>query len=229
MSRPGHLVAVVGTGTEVGKTWVAARLLAAWRDAGLAVAARKPAQSAEPDDPGPSDAEVLAGASGEDDRAVCPPHRRYPVAMAPPMAAEAAGRPPFAVADLVGELAWPDPPVDVGLVETAGGLLSPAAGDGSGLDLVRALAPDEVLLVADAGLGTLHAVRSALAVLADDPWPVTVFLNRYAPAEPLHRANHRWLVEQDAVPALVDPADLAGRLAPTTRSAPPPVAGGPTP
>ena len=51
--RPRRLVAVVGTGTDVGKTWVSARVLRDLRAAGLRVAARKPAQSFDPgDDPG---------------------------------------------------------------------------------------------------------------------------------------------------------------------------------
>ena len=87
-ARPDRLVAILGTGTEVGKTWVAAAALTSARRAGLSVAARKPAQSAEPDDPAPSDADVLAVATGEDPLAVCPAHRHYAVAMAPPMAAE---------------------------------------------------------------------------------------------------------------------------------------------
>ena len=48
--RPHRLVVVVGTGTDVGKTWVAARLLIDLRAAGVTVAARKPAQSFDPDD-----------------------------------------------------------------------------------------------------------------------------------------------------------------------------------
>ncbi len=39
--RPDLLVAVAGTGTEVGKTWVACRLAAELRARGLAVAARE--------------------------------------------------------------------------------------------------------------------------------------------------------------------------------------------
>ena len=48
-SRPALLIGVVGTNTEVGKTWVASRLLAALKARGLRVAARKPVQSYEPD------------------------------------------------------------------------------------------------------------------------------------------------------------------------------------
>ena len=53
------------------------------------------------------DAAVLGAASGESAEEVCPPHRWYDVAMAPPMAAEALGRPPFTIRDLMAELRWP--------------------------------------------------------------------------------------------------------------------------
>src|SRR5213076_1746043 len=106
---------------------------------------------------GDTDAGQLGQASGESPQIVCPRHRWYEVAMAPPMAAAALGRPPFTVADLVDELRWPDG-VDVGLVETAGGVRSPIADDGDTVDLARALHPDRVVLVADAGLGTINAV-----------------------------------------------------------------------
>ena len=128
-TRPTVLVLVAGTGTEVGKTWISARLLESWRRSGLTVAARKPAQSFTPGI-GPTDADVLAAATGEDSDSVCLPARSYRVPLAPPMAAAALGLPAPAVADLVGELHWPAPAVDVGLVETAGGVRSPQAADG---------------------------------------------------------------------------------------------------
>ena len=108
---------------------------------------------------------VLGAASGEPPDYVCPTWRSYHLAMAPPMAAEALGLPAFTVADLVDELAWPDEQVTLGLVETAGGVRSPQAADGDTVDLVAALDPDVVVLVADAGLGTINAVRLSLAAL----------------------------------------------------------------
>ncbi len=59
------LVVVAGTGTDVGKTWVGCRLARHFRERGLSVAARKPAQSFAPDQAGPTDAEMLASATGE--------------------------------------------------------------------------------------------------------------------------------------------------------------------
>ena len=57
------LLAVAGTGTEVGKTFVAAAVLQWLRDRGHPVAARKPVQSFAPGDPS-TDAHVLARATG---------------------------------------------------------------------------------------------------------------------------------------------------------------------
>ena len=198
--RPRRLVAVVGTGTDVGKTWVAARLLTDLRAAGLRVAARKPAQSFEPDDdPARLDAAVLGAATGEPPEQVCPPHRWYEVPMAPPMAAEALGRPPFTIQDLMSELRWPPDPdaVEVGLVETAGGIRSPLAADGDCLALCQALVPDVIVLVADAGLGTINAVRLTLDTLGPLAALAVVVLNRFDPESDLHRRNLEWLRGRD--------------------------------
>ena len=211
--RPRKLVAVVGTGTDIGKTWVAARLLTQLRAAGLQVAARKPAQSFDPGDhPAGRDAAVLGTATDERPEEVCPPHRWYETAMAPPMAAEVLGRPPFTIADLMDELEWPPDAVDVGLVETAGGLRSPLAADGDCLDYCAALGPDLVVLVADAGLGTINAVRLTLGALGSldtqdsvaNSW--VVVLNRFDDHSELHRRNLEWLRDRDERRILTVPA-----------------------
>ena len=76
---------------------------------------------------------------------------------------------------------------DVGLVETVGGPRSPVADDGDSLDLAAALAPDVLVLVADAGLGTVNAVRlSATAAAAVGP-PIVVLLNRFEDRDPDRR------------------------------------------
>lgn len=211
MSRPRRLVLVAGTATEVGKTWVGGATLALLRRAGTTVAARKPAQSADLDDPGPSDAEVLGAATGEDPGTVCPPHRTYTVAMAPPMAAAALGLPEPTVAELLGELAWPPEPVDVGWLETVGGPRSPIAADGDAVTLADRLDPDLVVLVADAGLGTVNAVLSSLAPFG--PRPCVVLLNRFDGEDDLHRRNLDWLRTRQGLDVVVDVEALANRLA----------------
>lgn len=209
LTRPERLVVVLGTATEVGKTWVGCRLAEELRSVGVVVAARKPAQSWDPAERAagaPTDAELLAAATGVEPDDVCPPHRSYPAALAPPMAADRLGRPTVHLADLVEELRWPAA-VEVGLVEGAGGVRSPLAHDADGAALARHLGADLVVLVADAGLGTIHAVRAAADALR--PLPTVVLLNRYDPADELHVANRAWLSERDGLIVEVDVPGLA--------------------
>jgi dethiobiotin synthetase len=211
--RPRRIVAVVGTGTEIGKTWVAARLLNDLRGAGLQVAARKPAQSFErSDDPTTLDAAVLGAASGEDPASVCPPHRWYETPMAPPIAAESLRRPRFTIDDLISELRWPAEAVDVGVVETAGGLRSPLAADGDCLALCAGLDPDIAVLVADAGLGTINAVRLTLHAMGSLASETVVVLNRFDAASDLHRRNFEWLRTRDGLRVLTVPGGEAELL-----------------
>lgn len=199
-----RLVGVVGTATDVGKTWVASRWLALLRAKGLRVAARKPVQSYAIDAT-QLDANVLAAATGEAVDAVCKPHRCYELPMAPPIAADLLGRPRIQLDDLVAEIAWPND-IDVGLVETVGGACSPLAHDADSVDLLTALSVADVLLVADAGLGTINAVRLTLARLAG--FRTTVFLNRFDRDSPTHVANLEWLERHDRLRVLTDVTDL---------------------
>ena len=129
--------------------------------------------------------------------------------MAPPMAAEVLGRPEFRIDDLVAEVLWPAPAVDVGLLETAGGVRSPLAADGDCLALCRAVDPDVVVLVADAGLGTINAVRLSLEGLRALEAPVVVVLNRFDLTAELHRRNLEWLRTRDALMVMTAPdADM---------------------
>jgi dethiobiotin synthetase len=67
--------------------------------------------------------------------------------------------------------------------------------------LAELLDPDRIVLVADAGLGTINAVRLAAGVL--DGWPVTVVLNRYDALDDLHRRNRAWLVDRDGFDVVI--------------------------
>lgn len=212
-SRPRIVVLVTGTGTEVGKTWVSCELLRMARARGLTVAARKPAQSFAPGDPPEgTDAFLLGGASGEPPSGVCPDERSYPVAMAPPMAAEVLGLPVPSIRSLAGEVtaSWPEARCDLGLVEGAGGLASPLAGDGDSADLARLLDVDQVVVVADAGLGVIHSCR--LAVRALPGLPAVVHLNRFDPGDELHRRNCDWLRRRDGLAVTTDVGDLLDRV-----------------
>jgi dethiobiotin synthetase len=220
VSRPRRLVLVAGTATDIGKTWVGGQVLSLLRASGVSVAARKPAQSADPHDAGPSDAEVLGGSTGEPPDIVCLPHRSYGVAMAPPMAAEALGLDPVWSDDLIAELTWPDPAVDVGWLETVGGPRSPIALDADAESFGHRIEPDTVVLVADPGLGTINSVQLSAEAMqyvgGDDELPFVVYLNRFEPDGPdgdLHRRNLRWLT-REGLEIVTDPEALAALLRP---------------
>jgi dethiobiotin synthetase len=119
--------------------------------------------------------------------------------MALPMAADVLGRPSFGIADLFEELRWPLDPVEVGLVETAGGVRSPLAADGDCVAFCAALAPDLVVLVADAGLGTINSVRLSADSLGVLECEVAVDLNRFDTAKNLHKRNLEWLHTRDGL------------------------------
>ena len=203
------LVVVAGTGTEVGKTFVCAALARSLREHGVEVHARKPVQSFAPGDTS-TDADVLAASTGESSERVCPVHRRLATPMAPPMAAEALGLPSFCIADLVGELDAPD--AGITLVEGAGGLLSPLASDGDTRALIQACRPALVVLVADAGLGTINLVRLCVEALGPRH-PLVVFLNRFEEHDDLHRRNLAWLHTREGLDAVTDAETLYTRVA----------------
>jgi dethiobiotin synthetase len=112
------------------------------------------------------------------------------------MAADALGLHVPTVGELLDGVSWPDAAVTVGVVETAGGVRSPQAADGDVVNVARVLRPDAVVLVADAGLGTINAVRLSLGALAGPTVPVVV-LNRFDPGSDLHRRNRDWLRHRD--------------------------------
>lgn len=212
VERPARLVGVLGTATEVGKTWTTAAIVRRLVADGHHPAVRKPVQSFDPADDHPSDAEVLAVAAGCPVGDVCPAARSLPVALAPPMACARLGLEPPSVADLLTETTWPTG-CATGFVETVGGVLSPMAADGSSLDLVTALEPDLVLLIADARLGAINATRlSHLAIRAAVACPVRVILNRFDPADRLHRDNAAWLRVRDGLDVVTTADDEWERL-----------------
>jgi dethiobiotin synthetase len=199
-------VVVAGTATEIGKTWVTAELAAALVHRGIAVAARKPVQSFDPEADWPTDADLLGAATGEEPHTVCPRHRWLPRAMAPPMAADALGAPAFTVSDLVAEVRESTLDASITLVESVGGVRSPIASDGDTVTLAEALHPALIVLVADAELGTINAVRLSVDALV--PYSVVVYLNRFDRDEELHARNHDWLVTRVGLEVVTDPEAL---------------------
>ena len=184
------VVFVAGTGTEVGKTWASAGLARLLKHSGRVVAACKPVQSYDPDDGGPTDATVLAAATGQNPDAVCPPDRSYEVPLAPPMAARKLARVCPTLDQMAASCRFAAT-VDVGLVEGVGGLYSPLASDGHNLDLIERIQPDLVIVVASAELGGIHDTMACTLPLS--PYRRAVFCNRFDPRTEVHGLNVRWL------------------------------------
>ena len=129
------------------------------------------------------------------------------------MATEVLGLETLVLADLVAELgeSWPQG-IELGWVEAAGGVRSPFTDDGDGVDLAARLDPDAIVLVADAELGALNAIRLSLDALQPIHAPVTVVLNRFEATRDLHRRNLTWLRERDGFTVVTGPAQLAHSL-----------------
>lgn len=177
--RPGGIVVVTGTGTDVGKTVVTAALAAVALAGGVRTAVLKPAQTgAGPGDPGDADT-VAALVPGVTVRELA----RYPDPLAPATAARRVGRAPVTPHDAAAaarELAGDH---ELVLVEGAGGLLVRFDDDGGTLADVAGLLGAPVVVVAAAGLGTLnhttltvealHARGLSCAGVVVGAWPDT--------------------------------------------------------
>ncbi|HKS49006.1 MAG TPA: dethiobiotin synthase [Amycolatopsis sp.] len=146
------MLVVTGTGTGVGKTVVAAAIAALARTGGRRVAVLKPAQTGvAPGEPG--DLEDIVRLAGE---VTTRELRRYPDPLSPEAAARRSGIAQVGPAEAARAATQLDERHDLVLIEGAGGLLVPFGPDGTSLvDIAWALGA-LVLVVAEAGLGTLN-------------------------------------------------------------------------
>ena len=145
------------------------------------MAARKPAQSYSLGDL--TDAEILARATVRQPIGCVLPTVPVPVAGASHGGRRT--RPATAtISALADELnrGWPGEPVDVGVVEGAGGVASPLAIDGDTADLARLAEADLAILVGEPQLGIINSARLTRSALR--PLSVAVHLNRFDPSVP---------------------------------------------
>ncbi len=172
---------VTGTDTGVGKTVVAAAIVARLRRDGVPVRVFKPVITGldEPPDPGwPPDHEVLARAAGSAPADVMLVGYGPPVS--PHLAAELAGAEPPSPTRIADAIRAGAPPEALTVVEGVGGLLVPLVPDGD----VRTLAKElglPLVIAARPGLGTINhtlltveAARAAelsIAGVVITPWP----------------------------------------------------------
>ncbi|MET8564711.1 dethiobiotin synthase [Streptomyces flaveolus] len=149
------VLVITGTGTEIGKTVTTAAVAAAALAAGRAVAVLKAAQTGVgPDERG--DADEVARLAGPVTAAEL---ARFPEPLAPGTAARRAGMTPVRpheVAERAAKLATEH---DLVLVEGAGGLLVRFDAAGGTLADAAKLLGAPVLVVAQAGLGTLNVTE----------------------------------------------------------------------
>jgi dethiobiotin synthetase len=183
IESPVTRIVILGTGTEVGKTWVTRTLAESLRRLNAWVVALKPVETGVPSDavsapldpratvrsvaPGPrgprSDGSVLAEASSA--RPVPQPYT-FVDPISPHLAARRAGR-TIDLRQIVQYVEHHEKEVtshvtSFVLVESAGGSLSPLDGSSTNLDLALALDPAIWILVAPDALGVLHDVTATL-------------------------------------------------------------------
>lgn len=158
------VLVVTGTGTGVGKTVVTAALAALAVDAGRRVAVLKPAQTGVP--PGAEgDVDEVRRLVGDTARLTLRELARYPDPLAPATAAARAGRAPVSPGQAASEAAVLADTHDLVLVEGAGGLLVRLDAEGTIADVAAAVAAP-VLVVTEAGLGTLNNTELTVRALA---------------------------------------------------------------
>lgn len=208
------IVFIAGTGTEVGKTYVAKGLAIAMRDAGVRVGVYKPVASGcirETSISGAnsshrhdvlvsSDAVELWQAAGcpLDLDAVCP--QRFEAPVAPDEAARRARGSVDQDLLIAGIDRWRDC-CDTLIVEGAGGLMSPIADDWLNIDLFQKLPSATLYLVAANRLGVIHeSIATCRAAASSDVSPRRLYLCATTPDQDEScRTNaaqiQRWLPE----------------------------------
>lgn len=154
------VLVVTGTGTGVGKTVVTAALAAAAREVYGDVAVCKPVQSGSDTDDDLAEVGRLAGVTDLVSVA------RYPAPLAPVTAAALVGRPLPSRGEILAAVTAADRPDRLTLVEGAGGLLVELAAGGVTLRDLAADLGAAVLVVCEAGLGTLNHTALTLEALA---------------------------------------------------------------
>jgi dethiobiotin synthetase len=199
------VVFITGTSTGVGKTVVTAALACNARVAGRPVAVCKPVQTGTAD--GDDDLAEIGRLSGVTDLVGV---ARYPRPLAPVAAAEDAGMPLPSKADLLAAIRAVDAPGRLTLVEGAGGLLVELAADGVTLRDLAVELHAPVLIVAEAGLGTLNHTALTLEALGVKGLSCAGLVIGSWPAQPgaAEKSNRAALAEMAPVRAAL-PAGVA--------------------
>lgn len=199
---------ITGTGTDVGKTYIAGLIVKKLKQAGLNPAYYKAAMSGNARRPDgsliPEDAlfvQQLAGISQPLD-SMCP--YVYEHAWSPHLAARAEGNPvDMRVVKSAYQALWAQ--YDYITVEGSGGILCPLRVDEQRLqleDAVRELRLSS-LLVADAGLGTINSVVLTAEYMKARGLPVKgIIFNHYHPGDIMEEDNIAMCGQMTGLPVL---------------------------
>jgi dethiobiotin synthetase len=209
------VLAVSGTGTDVGKTVVTAAVCTLAAGRGSRVAVVKAAQTGVADDE-PGDLAEIARLCGPDAALTLVEGARYPDPLSPAAAARLSGRSPVDPRQLAAQVAELAEHHQLVVIEGAGGLLVRFDEEGATLADLAGACGAEVLVVASAGLGTLNATALTLEALAHRGIaPAGVVIGAW-PADPdlACRSNVRDLEMLAARPLLGALPAGAGALSP---------------
>ena len=196
---------ITGTGTDVGKTYVAGLILKKLREGGLSAGYYKAAMSGNDRRADgsliPGDALHVKEISGIDQplEEMCP--YVYEHAVSPHLAARLEGG-PVELQRVVAGFNAVSRQYDYVTMEGSGGILCPLSYDERKLwlpDVVKACALG-CLLVADAGLGTINAVGLTAFYLKEAGIPLRgILFNRYSPGDVMQEDNLRMCQELTGV------------------------------
>lgn len=214
---------VIGTDTNVGKTFVASRIAAALRKAGRTVGVYKPAASGcrrEGQTLVSDDAVALWEAAGRPGKLTAVAPQRFAAPLAPHLAARAEGVELDAEKLRSGLQPWLKSS-EIVIVEGAGGLMSPFGDDEYNADLAADFGFPLVVVAADR-LGTINQTLQTLiaATAYADELPIAgVVLNEVTPAgadDPSRATNEAELRRRCVPPVLTrlkhGAADFASKI-----------------
>lgn len=206
--QPSRGLFITGTGTEVGKTYVASLLAQTLYQQGIRVGVYKPVASGcsvgAHGDLIADDARILWEAAGKPGslEAVCP--QKFQAALAPHRAAEAAGQVVDQKRLREGLGFWADQ-CDVVLIEGAGGLMSPLSQHDYNADLAQEFGYP-LVVVAPNRLGVINDVLQTLitATTFQNGLPVAgIVLNHLEGEQDLSAATNRQELSMRCVPPLL--------------------------
>lgn len=223
-------VVVLGTGTEIGKTFVTTHLA---KELGEAhdVLALKPIETGWPGS-ADIDGDLRVAPANDSDAATIAFHVKHPpyvprYALSPPVSPHLAARNAGIEIDVAAIADWVrraelDSNAEVTLVETAGAAFSPLSSSQTNVDLALALEPARWVLVAPDSLGVLHDVTATLRGLGDRS-PEWVVLSQAREPDSSTGTNARELETLGITPVTTTvrrsaPEDLAGLAAKIRRA-----------